>query len=37
MSDLDAPLTPSLFGTVSMRAYLSGVTQADMQASVRRY
>ncbi len=33
MSDLDAPLTPSLFGTVSMRAYLSGVTQADMQAS----
>ena len=31
ISSLDTPLTPSLFGAVSMRAYLSGMTSEDLQ------
>lgn len=33
MSGIDTPLTPSMFGMASMRAYLSGISDADRQKS----
>ena len=33
ISAIDAPLTPSLFGSASMRCYLTGVTNEDIQAT----